>query len=98
MKITYEESKAEFDQLVRNEHHYDSPEEQINLRNEFLKVCEREIENLQLKVERLDVEDPLERHLKSTAWNLNRIANCVESLVGAEEMRRLLHTTARRNK
>ena len=47
------------------------------LENE-IQGLEKEIRRLNNRIEELEGVDPLEQHLKSTAWNLNRIANVLE--------------------
>lgn len=42
------------------------------------KELEEENKKLKEQIEELEGVDPLEQHLKSTAWNLNRIANVLE--------------------
>lgn len=46
--------------------------------NDVYEANIRRIKELQNRIEELEGEDPLEKHLKSTAWNLNRIANVLE--------------------
>ena len=77
-KKSFKSQQQDFNSLVPNEGFYDSIAEQIERRNEYIKACEAEISRLQQQVDELEGVDPLEQHLKSTAWNLNRIANVLE--------------------
>lgn len=85
----YYDSFAE--QMQRRDDYIKSCEAEIKRLKEFYDVTgknwlqaiqlnSQQNEKLQEKIEQLEQENPLEKHLKSTAWNLNRIANVLESM------------------
>jgi chromosome segregation ATPase len=86
----FAQTKRTFDGLVPLEDFYDSYEEQLERRDEYIKECEAKIRRLQKLVDELESEDPLEKHLKSTAWNLNRIANVLEEQFALSDSQAIL--------
>ena len=89
-KQSFTSHQKDFNSLTPNEGFYDSVAEQIERRNEYIEICEEEIKRLQNLVNELDAEDPLEKHLKSTAWNLNRIANVLEEQFSLSDSQAIL--------
>lgn len=71
--------------------------EQEQLTGEELKECyatiaklERQVQDLEQEISVLEQDDPLEKHLKSTAWNLNRIANVLEEQFALSDSQSIL--------
>jgi chromosome segregation ATPase len=86
----FAQTKRTFDGLLPLEGYYDSYAEQMQRRDEYINECEAKIRRLQKLVDELESEDPLEKHLKSTAWNLNRIANVLEEQFALSDSQAIL--------
>lgn len=79
-KQDFPQLQQEYASLTPNEGFYDSVAEQMQRREEYIRVCEAEIARLNTLVEQKSTTtlDDFEKHLKGASWNLNRIATVLE--------------------
>lgn len=89
--VEFARTKHIYDGLETNEGFYDSVEEQMQRRNEYITDCEAEIRRLKQEQDFWKslvsgvVNNEIEKHIKSASWNLNRIATVIEQWESEDE-------------